>query len=64
MVKRVKTVETKKPAAGGKERNYVAYEEAGEAIPPDEVATEHIDSFISLFGEGEMDIPDFDQVPV
>src|SRR3990172_3184086 len=60
MVKRVKTVETKKPAAGGKERNYVAYEEAGEAIPPDEVATEHIDSFISLFGEGEMDIPTAD----
>jgi RNA polymerase primary sigma factor len=56
MVKRVKTVETKKPAAGGKERNYVAYEEVSETLPPDEVATEHIDGFISLFGEGEMDI--------
>ncbi len=57
MAKRGKTVETKKPAAGGKERNYVAYEEANEALPPDEVATEHIDSLISLFGEGEMDSP-------
>jgi len=57
MSKKVKSGETRKPAAGnGKERSYLSYEEAGETIPPEEVSTEQLDSIISLFGDGEMDI--------
>jgi RNA polymerase primary sigma factor len=57
MPKKGKAGELKKPAAGNtKERSYMAYEEAGDALPPEEVSTEQLDSIISLFGDGEMDI--------
>ncbi|HTP06488.1 MAG TPA: RNA polymerase sigma factor RpoD [Nitrospirota bacterium] len=56
MSKRGKTGDPKKPIATGKERNYVPYEEAGDAIPHEEVSTEQLDSIISLFGDGEIDI--------
>jgi RNA polymerase primary sigma factor len=56
MSKRGKTGDPKKPIATGKERNYVPYEETGDAIPHEEVSTEQLDSIISLFGDGEIDI--------
>jgi RNA polymerase primary sigma factor len=56
MSKRGKTGDPKKPIAMGKERNYVPYEETGDAIPHEEVSTEQLDSIISLFGDGEIDI--------
>jgi RNA polymerase primary sigma factor len=56
MPKKGKSGETKKPSAGNKERSYLSYEEAGDALPPEEVSTEQLDSIISLFGDGEMDI--------
>ncbi len=56
MPKRGKTEETKKPAASVKERNYAAYDEVGEPLPPGDVSTEQLDSIISLFGEEEVDI--------
>ncbi len=58
MPKKGKPGEIKKPAPGGKERGYVpAYsEESGETMPPEEVSTEQLDSIISLFGDGEVDI--------
>ena len=56
MVKRGKAGDPKKPAATGKERNYVPYEETGDAIPHEDVSTEQLDSIISLFGDGELDI--------
>ncbi|HSQ77347.1 MAG TPA: RNA polymerase sigma factor RpoD [Nitrospirota bacterium] len=55
MSKRGKAGDSKKPAAA-KERNYVPYEESSDAIPHEDVSTEQLDSIISLFGDGEMDI--------
>ncbi len=56
MSKRGKAGDPKKPAAAAKERNYVPYEETNDAIPHEDVSTEQLDSIISLFGDGEMDI--------
>jgi RNA polymerase primary sigma factor len=56
MSKRGKAGDPKKPAAAAKERNYTPYEETGDAIPHEDVSTEQLDSIISLFGDGEMDI--------
>ena len=55
MSKRGKAGDPKKPAAA-KERNYEPYEETSDAIPHEDVSTEQLDSIISLFGDGEMDI--------
>jgi RNA polymerase primary sigma factor len=55
MVKKGKAGDTKKPAANA-ERGYMPYEEASDAIPPEDVSTEQLDSIISLFGDGELDI--------
>ncbi len=56
MSKKGKTVDSKKTAPAGKDRNYVPYEEAGDPIPHEEVSAEQLDSIISLFGDGEMDM--------
>jgi RNA polymerase primary sigma factor len=56
MSKRGKAGDPKKPVAAAKERNYVPYEETNDAIPHEDVSTEQLDSIISLFGDGEMDI--------
>jgi len=56
MSKRGKAGDPKKPAAAAKERNYVPYEETNDAIPHEDVSTEQLDSIISLFGDGEIDI--------
>jgi len=56
MTKKSKAGDVKKQGATGKERNYLPYEEQGDAIPPEDVSTEQLDSIISLFGDGEMDI--------
>ena len=56
MSKRGKAGDPKKPGAAGKERNYVPFEEANETIPHEDVSTEQLDSIISLFGDGEMDM--------
>jgi RNA polymerase primary sigma factor len=56
MLKRDKTGDSKKKNGGGKERNYVPFEETQEPIPHEDVSTEQLDSIISLFGDGEMDI--------
>jgi RNA polymerase primary sigma factor len=56
MSKRGKTVDSKKTSGAGKERNYVPFEETQEAIPHEDVSSEQLDSIISLFGDGEMDI--------
>ncbi len=56
MSKRGKAGDQKKPVATGKERNYVPFEETGDAIPHEDVSTEQLDSIISLFGDGEIDL--------
>ncbi len=56
MAKKGKSGDSKKSSAAGKERNYVPFEESHEAIPHEDVSTEQLDSIISLFGEGEIDI--------
>ena len=56
MVKRGKAGESKKTGAAGKERNYAPFEEAGDAIPHDDVSTEQLDNIISLFGDGDLEI--------
>jgi RNA polymerase primary sigma factor len=56
MSKRGKTGATKKTAADTQERNYASYDETTEAVPHEDVSTEQLDSIISLFGDGEMDI--------
>ena len=56
MSKRGKTGNAKKAAPAAKEREYVHYEETSEPIPHEDVSTEQLDSIISLFGDGEMDI--------
>jgi len=57
MAKKGKTGAAKKPdVLAGKERAYVSYDEAGEPIPHEEVSTEQLDSIISLFGDGDMDL--------
>jgi RNA polymerase primary sigma factor len=60
MSKRGKAGDPKKPAAAAKERNYVPYEENSDAIPHEDVSTEQLDSIISLFGDGEMDLDSSD----
>jgi RNA polymerase primary sigma factor len=56
MPKRDKTGDSKKKNGGGKDRNYVPFDETHEPIPHEDVSTEQLDSIISLFGDGEMDI--------
>ena len=57
MSKRGKAEDSKKPAPAAKDRNnYVPYEESSDAIPHEDVSTEQLDSIISLFGDGEIDI--------
>jgi RNA polymerase primary sigma factor len=56
MSKRGKAADSKKSAPTSKERNYVPYEEANEPIPHEDVSAEQLDSIISLFGDGEIDI--------
>ena len=56
MSKRGKAGETKKTTSAAKERNYVPYEENTDPIPQEDVSTEQLDSIISLFGDGEIDI--------
>jgi RNA polymerase primary sigma factor len=56
MSKRDKSGDSKKKNGRGKERNYVPFEETHEPIPHEDVSTEQLDSIISLFGDGEMDI--------
>jgi RNA polymerase primary sigma factor len=56
MSKRGKAGDPKKAGTAGKERNYAPFEEAGEAIPHEDVSTEQLDNIISLFGESEMDL--------
>ena len=56
MSKKGKAGDTKKTGAAGKERNYVPFEEQGESIPHEDVSAEQLDSIISLFGDGEIDI--------
>ncbi|HEX9019818.1 MAG TPA: RNA polymerase sigma factor RpoD [Nitrospirota bacterium] len=55
MSKRGKAGDSKKTNATGKERDYAPYEEAGDAIPHEEVSAEQLDSIISLFGDGELE---------
>jgi RNA polymerase primary sigma factor len=38
------------------ERNYDSFDEAGEAVAHEDVSTEQLDSIISLFGDGELDV--------
>ncbi len=56
MVKKGKAGDTKKPATKNAVRGYMPYEEASDAVPPEDVSTEQLDSIISLFGDGELDI--------
>lgn len=56
MSKRGKAGDAKKQAPGAKERNYVPYDETADAIPHEDVSTEQLDTIISLFGDGEIDI--------
>ena len=56
MSKKGKTGDAKTPSAAGKERNYIPYEETGDALPPEDVSTEQLDSIISLFGDAEIDM--------
>jgi len=56
MSKRGKAGDSKKSGAAGKERNYAPFEEAGEAIPHEDVSTEQLDNIISLFGDSEMEM--------
>ncbi len=56
MAKKGKAGDSKKSGTAGKERNFVPFEESSEAIPHEDVSAEQLDSIISLFGDGEMDI--------
>src|SRR5512146_2782912 len=56
MPKKGKAGNSKKTDAAGTERNYVPFEEHSETIPHEDVSTEQLDSIISLFGDGELDI--------
>ncbi|HET7318309.1 MAG TPA: RNA polymerase sigma factor RpoD [Nitrospirota bacterium] len=56
MSKKGKAGNSKKSGAAGTERNYVPFEEHGETIPHEDVSTEQLDSIISLFGDGDLDI--------
>jgi RNA polymerase primary sigma factor len=56
MSKKGKAGNSKKSAAAGTERNYVPFEEHGETIPHEDVSAEQLDSIISLFGDGDLDI--------
>ncbi len=56
MPKQGKSGDGKKPAAANKERGYMPYEEIHDALPAEEVTSDQLDSIISLFGEGELDI--------
>jgi RNA polymerase primary sigma factor len=56
MAKRDKTDNNKKMVAADRNGAYVNFEDAGETIPPEDVSTEQLDSIISLFGDGELDV--------
>ncbi len=56
MSKRGKTGDSKKPATAGKERNFTPYEETGDAVPHEDVSTEQLDTIISLFGDGDLEL--------
>jgi RNA polymerase primary sigma factor len=56
MAKKGKAGDSKKSGTAGKERNYVPFEESSESIPHEDVSTEQLDSIISLFGDGEIDM--------
>jgi RNA polymerase primary sigma factor len=56
MSKKGKAGDAKKPGGMEKERNYVPFEDHAESIPHEDVSTEQLDSIISLFGDGDMDI--------
>ena len=56
MVKQGKAGDPKKSNTTGKERNYAPFEETGDASPHEDISTEQLDSVISLFGDGDMDV--------
>jgi RNA polymerase primary sigma factor len=56
MSKKGKTGDSKKAKQAGTERNYVPFEEHSDSIPHEDVSTEQLDSIISLFGDGDLDI--------
>jgi RNA polymerase primary sigma factor len=56
MSKKGKAGDSKKSSAAGTERNYVPFEEQGDSIPHEDVSAEQLDSIISLFGDGELDL--------
>jgi RNA polymerase primary sigma factor len=56
MSKRNKAGDQKKTAPQAKGREYVPYEDTSEPIQHEEVSAEQLDSIISLFGDGEIDI--------
>ncbi len=56
MSKKGKADGSKKTGPAGKERNYVPFEEQSDALPHEDVSSEQLDSIISLFGDGEMDL--------
>jgi len=57
MPKRSKTGDSKKPGTTtGKERNFAPFEEAGDAVPHEDVSAEQLDSIIHLFGDGDLEI--------
>src|SRR5512146_1242852 len=56
MSKKGKAGNSKKTSAAGTERNYVPFEEHGDTIPHEDVSAEQLDSIISLFGDGDIDI--------
>ena len=55
MSKRGKAGDPKKPNTANNGRSYAPFEEAGDAIPHEDVSTEQLDSIISLFGDGELE---------
>ncbi len=56
MSKRGKAGDSKKQNTAGKEQNYAPFEETGDAIPHEDVSTEQLDSIISLFGDGDLEV--------
>ncbi len=56
MPKRNKAADPKKAAPQSKGREYVPYEDTNEPVQHEEVSAEQLDSIISLFGDGEIDI--------
>ena len=56
LTKRGKKQEGKKAVTAVKGAGYVTYEETAEALSTEDVSTEQLDSIISLFEDGEVDI--------